>query len=102
MDYTEWLDGLQVGMTVATGTKLYGYSIRKVERLTNTQIVVGTSRYSRKTGLLCGKSYGGTVNKVRPVTDKIRRAVMQVKRAVMARTCSNRKSARAHSLVARR
>lgn len=53
----EWLAGLKPGDTVIVSG---GYDrrdrARKVERMTPTQIVVGTSRYDRATGKLRGDS----------------------------------------------
>lgn len=73
---SEWLESLKVGDEVATGSGMYGYSIRKVEKVTATQIVVEKSRFDRKSGWLKGEKFSYHFAYLQPVTNEIRREII--------------------------
>lgn len=67
----DWLQLLKPGDTVIISSNgLYGQNVRKVEKITATQIVVGGTRYNRKTGHQCGK-YSFDSSSLRKATPEV-------------------------------
>lgn len=68
MRYTEWLASLKPGDKVAICTGYYGCRVDAVSRVTNTQIVVGASRFRKVNGRRVGDT-GMMTASIDPVDD---------------------------------
>lgn len=66
MTDSDWLASLKPGDAVAVGGGHYGYRLRKVARITATQILVDASRFNRKSGWMCGRSNWNVTHLERP------------------------------------
>lgn len=73
----EWLAGLSVGDEVLVHNSMYR-SIRKVSRITPTQIVVGLTKFRRHSGSQVGGSVWNGLQ-IRQVTDADREAAERAK-----------------------
>lgn len=74
------LENLKVGdFVVVSGSLIIGDELRRVERLTKTQIVVGNRRYRKKDGRLVGEGnwYYGFI---KPATEKDIERINRIKR----------------------
>jgi len=66
MTDSNWLASLKPGDEVAVGGGHYGYRLRKVDRITATQILVDARRFNRKSGWMCGRSNWNVTRIERP------------------------------------
>lgn len=67
-DY-DWLNELKTGDKVIVKTGYYGSDLKKVEKITPTQIVVGGSRFRKKDGYLMGANDIWCTTKLHPATE---------------------------------
>ena len=77
-EYQQWITSIKVGDYVATrsGYSVSDYWIGRVEKVTATQIHVGSRKYRKKDGELLGRPGFESCN-ICQVTDEIRRKVEQ-------------------------
>lgn len=68
----EWLADLKVGdpCAIRSGYGYAGYQLAKVEKMTKTQIVVGSSRYRRDNGRKVGHTGWESIY-LQPITDTV-------------------------------
>jgi len=75
MEYKDWLQSLKTGDDVAIETITGGYVLRKVSRLTKTQIVLDNSqKFYISSGQLVGGSHYRSTSII-PVTAEIRETI---------------------------
>ena len=70
MDHREWLGGLGAGDRVIV-LDVFGPSLRRVDRTTETQIIVGPHKYRRKDGNIVGRDSWSHNRIVEPTEQRI-------------------------------
>jgi len=77
MNHKEWLDNLKVGDSVKISRGIYGFSIKKIDRITKCYFIIGEKKYRKDNGSLAGDSPAWNFLSISQITDE---DILKIKR----------------------